>query len=75
MFNGNCLTASEAFPSNSTSSVSISFPRDLGDLRVTRLISLRPNLATALIPSRPTTAPDGKCILALFSLAIFKTSP
>ena len=69
MFNENSFTACDAFPSNSTSSVSMSFPSDLGDFLVVRLTSLRPNLATALIPSRPTIAPDGRCILALCCLA------
>ena len=60
IFNGNSFTASDAFPSNKTSSLSMVLPKDFGDLRVTRLTSFKPNLATALIPSKPTIAPDGK---------------
>ena len=40
IFNGNSFTASDAFPSNKTSSLSMVLPKDFGDLRVTRLLPL-----------------------------------
>ena len=59
MFTGNFSTASEAFPSNNISSSSTSLPNDLGDFLVVRDAFLMFPMDAALIPSKPTIAPDG----------------
>ncbi|OPX57543.1 MAG: hypothetical protein A4E25_02188 [Methanobacterium sp. PtaB.Bin024] len=70
MFTGNLRTAALAFPSYNTVSLSTEIPSDLGGFRVIRLTSVILPMEAALIPSKPTMAPEGVYILDLFSIAI-----